>query len=271
MATPLGAPTIARLKNIQLAYHDSGQGGIPLLLIHGFCGSSGYWQEVIPALSAVSRVIAPDLRGHGQSSAGEAPCSMDDLADDLLQLLDHLNIPQAVVFGHSLGGYITLSLAERYPQRLLGLTLVHSTAHPDAEAAKLNRDKGMANIQDNGIRPFVDGLIPKLFASAHLSSMPEHVDYALKIGYNTSAEGAIHALQAMRDRPDRNHVLEQFQSPILLIAGEDDQVVPADKVFSVVRPSIQTAIIENAGHMGMLENPEALIQRMIAFISELIS
>ncbi len=263
--TAIPTRTIAQLSSIELAYQEVGL-GIPLLLIHGFCGSSSYWDRVVPALSQAHRVIVPDLRGHGQSSAGAAPCTIDELAEDLVQLLDHLNIPQAAVFGHSLGGYIALAMAERHPQRLLGLSLIHSTAYPDSAEAKANRDKGIAAISSHGVDPFVDTLVPKLFAQMNLTVMPEQVDLAKEIGYGTSASGAIHALHAMRDRPDRNHVLETFESPMLLLAGEHDQIIPIDRAFSVSRSSIDTVVLEQAGHMSMLELPEALIDSIAAFM-----
>ncbi len=267
--TSIPTKSIAQLASVRLAYQDAGQ-GTPLLLIHGFCGSSAYWDRVAPALAQRFRVIVPDLRGHGQSDAGTAPCAIDDLAEDLIGLLDHLNIPRAAVFGHSLGGYTALAMAERHPQRLLGLALVHSTAYPDSAEAKANRDKGAAAISSEGIRPFVDGLVPKLFAPANVTAMPDQIRLAQEIGYGTSAEGAIHALQAMRDRPDRNHVLETFPAPILLLAGEHDQIVPIDRAFSVTRDSIETAVLERAGHMSMLEHPEALIEQIQAFMQHFI-
>ncbi len=241
-----------------LAYRDEGTGA-PLVLIHGFCGSSQYWQEVIPALATEFRVIAPDLRGHGDSSAPDESYTMDKMADDLARLLDHLELPKVVMFGHSLGGYVTLAFAEKYADKLTGFSLVHSTAYPDDEKGKENRLKGMESIRENGMEPFIKALVPKLFAPDHVTTMQDAVQLARQIGLATDPQGAIRTLEGMRDRPDRNHVLRNAQIPILLVAGENDQIIPKEKTFSVDAPHVRQELIPSAGHMGMLEAPEALV------------
>src|SRR5690554_1397428 len=138
--TNLQAIQIAHINDIELAYIDQGQGPA-VVLIHGFCGSSGYWKHIIPKLSTSYRVIAPDLRGHGLSSAGSKTGTVELLADDIAALLCHLHIEQAIVFGHSLGGYVTLALVERHSELVRKFSLVHSTALPDSEEAKLKRSQ----------------------------------------------------------------------------------------------------------------------------------
>lgn len=240
-------------------YTEQGEGQA-IVLLHGFCGSSDYWTSVAPELARHYRVITPDLRGHGQSHIVNPSFRIEDMAQDVVQLLDELQVEQAIVFGHSLGGYITLALAEQDAGRLQGFSLVHSTANPDAEVAKENRLKAVQTIQEQGIVPFVDGLIPKLFAPDHVQSMPDLVERCKQIGYRTSTEGAVGASLAMRERPDRNHVLASTQLPVLLVAGEADQIVPPDKLFTVSGPHIQQAVLSSAGHMGMMETPDAFIE-----------
>ncbi|OPA74316.1 alpha/beta hydrolase [Paenibacillus selenitireducens] len=248
-----------------LFYKEQGQGQ-PIVLLHGFCGSSDYWTSVVPELARQYRVITPDLRGHGQSQIINPSFRIEDMAQDVVQLMDELQIERAIVFGHSLGGYITLALAEQAAERLQGFSLVHSTANPDAEAAKENRLKAVKTIQEEGIVPFVDGLIPKLFAPDHVQSMPELVEHSKQIGYQTLPEGAMGASLAMRERPDRNHVLASTPLPVLLVAGEADQIVPPEKSFTVTGSHIQQAVISAAGHMSMMESPDALIEVIHHFV-----
>jgi 3-oxoadipate enol-lactonase len=258
---------IASINNRQIAYVDEGQGPA-VVLIHGFCGSSAYWEHIIPVLSPSYRVIAPDLRGHGQSPTHSETSSMELLADDIAALLVHLHIDQAVVFGHSLGGYVTLALIERHPDLVRKFSLIHSTALPDSEEAKEKRSQGIEHIREHGITSFVDGLIPKLFAEAHLKTMAGQVQATIELGYLTSPEGAMHSLEGMRLRPDRNQVLRDHLVPILLVAGSEDQVIPAERMFTVTGAHIQTTIISGVGHMSMLEAPEQLTFVMTSFIKD---
>ncbi|CAG7657416.1 alpha/beta fold hydrolase [Paenibacillus allorhizosphaerae] len=252
-----------------IAYSDQGE-GVPVVLLHGFCGSSAYWDEVVPLLAQGCRVIVPDLRGHGGSSArAEQQYSMDDFADDTAALLDALDTGRVVLLGHSLGGYATLAFAEKYPDKLLGFGLIHSTAFPDDEKGKEGRLKSQQTIKQQGLPTFLDGLIPKLFAPAHVETMPEAVRKAKDIGLGTNPEGAVATLEGMRTRPDRNHVLSAAAVPVLLVAGTADQIIPLERAFSVSGERIEQKRIDGAGHMSMMEAPGELTKIILDFIGRL--
>ncbi|MEH7483137.1 alpha/beta hydrolase [Neobacillus drentensis] len=252
------------LQDTSIAYIDKGEGK-PIILLHGFCGSSGYWEHVIPALSADYRVIAPDIPGHGQSDPLTGNSTIENIADQMKNLLDELNLPEVTMFGHSLGGYITLAFAEKYSGRLNGYSLIHSTAFPDSEEAKKGRLANIEKVNRSGIYSLIDGLVPKLFSPENQDE--NYVSEAMEIGYSTSAEGAIDALNAMKDRPDRNHVLEASTLPILLIAGEQDQIIPSEKTFSVSKANIKHSLIKDSGHMSMYENAMELISEIQGYLS----
>ncbi|WP_144548144.1 alpha/beta fold hydrolase [Bacillus sp. X1(2014)] len=259
---------IKKLKanDSSMAYIDSGEGK-PIVLLHGFCGSSSYWEFVIPTLSADYRVIALDLPGHGQSDPLQGSSTIENLADQVKNLLDALNLPEVTMFGHSLGGYITLAFAEKYGGQLSGYSLIHSTAFPDSEEAKKARSANIEKVNKSGIYLLIDGLVPKLFSPENQDE--NYVGIAMEIGYTTSAEGAIDALNAMKDRPDRNRVLESSTLPILLVAGERDQIIPAEKTFSVSKANIRQSIIKDSGHMSMFENPMELVSEIQEFLAHL--
>ncbi|MEH7415386.1 alpha/beta hydrolase [Neobacillus drentensis] len=244
------------LTNSTITYIDEGEGK-PIVLLHGFCGSSEYWSEVIPGLSKNYRIIAPDLPGHGGSTTSLKNYSISDIADIMNEFLGELDVEKVTMFGHSLGGYITLAFAEKYGHSLNGFSLVHSTAFPDSEEAKQGRSTNIEKVKKDGIKTLIDGLVPKLFSPDHLEE--QYIESAKQIGYRTPSEGAIHTLSAMRDRPDRNSVLEAASLPVLLIAGEKDQIIPAEKTFSVSKANIKQTIIKDSGHMSMYEQPDELI------------
>jgi pimeloyl-ACP methyl ester carboxylesterase len=253
------------LSNLSLSYLDRGEGEA-IVLLHGFCGSHAYWDEVMPILSKNNRVIVPDLPGHGDSTFPKGNYELEYMADTLLELLDKLSIEKVTLFGHSLGGYITLAFAQKYEERLLGFSLIHSTAHADSETAKDGRNASIEKVQKEGITAFIDGLIPKLFAEENLETQATVVQKAKDIGYKTTEEGAIGMLNAMKNRPDRNHVIENSNLPALLIAGEKDQVIPPEKTFSVKKDSVSQALIKGAGHMSMMEKPDSLIAEIQHFL-----
>ncbi|MEK0317106.1 alpha/beta fold hydrolase [Cohnella sp. 56] len=254
------------LKNgLGVSYTDEGEGA-PLLLLHGYCGSRGYWDEALPLLSAHARVVAPDARGHGESDAAEGTYAMEQLAEDAVQLLDALGIDRAYVFGHSMGGYAALALAERYPDRLRGLGLVHSTTFPDDDNGRANRDKVAARIASEGMRGHIEDLIPKLFAPDNLKTMQDRVERAKEIGFAASPQAGIGAALGMKERPDRRGVLERLALPILLLAGESDQVIAAEKRFPVSGADVTHRLLAGAGHMSMIERPEAFAQAILEFV-----
>ena len=248
-----------------IAYESQGQGET-VVLLHGFCGSSAYWEKVQPLLADQYQVIAPDLRGHGASDAPLGAYTIEQMADDVAELLDKLGIAKYTLLGHSMGGYVALSLAERYASRLRGFGLIHSTGYSDNEEAKTKRLQAVTSIRSEGITKFIDGLVPGLFAPNHLEKLTSEVNRVKEIGYRTPPQGAGGAALAMRERQDRRDVMENVALPLLLVAGEYDQVVPLAKLFTTEGPQVTKAVIKGAGHMSMYEAPEQLAAVITDFL-----
>ena len=259
---------MVRAGNTEVSYYDEGNGK-PLILIHGFAGSKQYWDKILPRLSNENRVIAIDLPGHGESGMGKDRYSIEDMASTIKEFLDQLGLDKVTMFGHSLGGYITLSFAELYPEYLNGFSLVHSTANPDSQEAKEARETNAKKIQDEGAGSFIDGLSKKLFSPENTEVNAKEIEETVKIGMKTKVDGLVSALLAMKNRPDRNHVLQDTELPVLLVAGEQDQIIPAEKTFTVSRQNIEEKIIKNSGHMSMYEQPEELVQVMKDFLARI--
>jgi pimeloyl-ACP methyl ester carboxylesterase len=255
----------AEVNGTAISYYDEGQGE-PIVLIHGFCGSKDYWQKVVPGLAEKYRVIAVDLPGHGGSGLPEGYVSVEAMAEMIQSAVLELGLEKVSLIGHSLGGYVTLALAEAYEDKLKQFLLVHSTANPDSEEGKKGREVAAGKIDSEGIKSFVDGLVPNLFAPGE--KQPEELQQAKEIGYGTNPEGAKAALKAMKQRPDRNHVLKNTKLPVLIVAGEKDQIVPPEKSFTVVGPNIKQVTIKGAGHMSMYEAPAELVEVIRGFLEE---
>lgn len=253
-------------KDISLYYEDRGV-GTPIVLLHGFCGSHAYWKYIIEDLSTHYRVIAIDLRGHGKSAVSEDPFSIEEMAHDVQLLLQQLEIEQATVFGHSLGGYITLALFENNPELVEAFGLVHSAATPDSEEAKAGRDKAVNRIREEGMSGFIDDLAQKLFAKKNTETKTNEIECVKKIGVTTKVNGAVGALSAMKERKDRQHVIKESDAHILLVAGKEDQIIPIENALGAKGPNIQQVILEESGHMSMLEEPTGLVEAMSQFLN----
>ncbi|AYC28616.1 alpha/beta fold hydrolase [Paenisporosarcina cavernae] len=253
------------LRDGNLFYEVHGTGEA-ILLLHGFCGSSAYWDDVVPTLAKSHQVFVLDLPGHGASDASFGNYEMEYMADLLRDFLDAVHIDKVTMIGHSLGGYITLAFAEKYEDRLNGFSLVHSTSLADSEEGKEGREAAIAKIESEGLPAFIEGLIPKLFApNAETDSLQEK---AKAIGYKTSKEGAVGFLRAMKNRKDRTTTLEDSSVKALLVAGEKDGVIPPEKTFLVNRERLSLALIKDAGHMSMMEQPSQLIEKLESFLEE---
>lgn len=260
------------LKNgITLAYYDSAAAEqLPLVvLLHGYCGSSSYFKELAPLLQQSCRVLIPDLIGHGASASSEQETyALDEQALLIIEWLNGIGVTNAHMLGHSLGGYITLAVAEQKPQFLKSFGLIHSTALPDSEQAKQNREQAIRTVQEQGVKVFVDGLVPKLIAADH----PERerlIETSSAIGYGTSAAAVIGYARGMKERPDRTSLIGQTDLPVLLISGAKDAIVSAEGTFAGRQASTACHIIEEAGHMGMLEAPQQLAAIIKQAIGEL--
>lgn len=253
---------------LPIRYADRGEGPV-LVLLHGFVGSADYWERVVPMLEGHFRCIVPDLLGHGESDAPTGPYTIEQLADGVLQLLDVLDIEQAILLGHSMGGYTALSFAERYPERLRAFGLVHSMPLPDDEAGKEKRTAVAERVLREGTKPFVEQSAPNWFAPNAAARMPAELDRVLQIGYETKPEGAAGAALAMRERPDRGHVIRESQLPILLIAGSEDGIAPPEKAFAAENARTSKFVIEGCGHMSLFEAPQELARHIASFAERL--
>ena len=194
-----------------------------LLLIHGFPLSSQMWAPQLEELGEFARVIAPDLRGHGQSDSVPGPYSMTMLADDCADLLGHLNVATPfVVCGLSMGGYIALEFYRRYPEHVAGLILAATRAGADSAEGKANRDKAIQLAKGEGATAVSAGMLPKLLAPKNYESDEELVEIAQDVMNSASLNGVVGALAAMRDRVDSTPMLPDIEVPVLIIHGADD-------------------------------------------------
>jgi pimeloyl-ACP methyl ester carboxylesterase len=261
----------AIVNGITLTYDDRGS-GLPLLLIHGFPLSRQMWRPQLGTLSdAGFRVIAPDLRGFGESDAPDGPYSMELFADDLVALMDHLGIESAVVGGMSMGGYVLFNLLERYPERIRGACFIVTRANADDEAVKERRLALARDVMKFGLKVVADAFEPLLFAEESMFERPKLVSDVYRWMSANDSRGVAGGLLAMRERKDYTELLSGFSIPALAIGAAEDKAAPPEnaRIIAAGVPGCRLAVIPHAGHMANLENPGAFNAAMLEFLRSL--
>ena len=257
------------LPGLLVAYTDEGEGR-PLLLLHGYPLSRRLWQPQVSGLSATGRLIAPDLRGHGQTDATPGPCSVEQYADDAARLLDALGLTQPIIVGGlSMGGYIALAFQRRHPQRVAGLILAATRAGADSAEGKAKRDEAAAAARAQGTRAIIDSMLPKMLAPRTYQTRPDIVAEARAIMAATPVAGILGALAALRDRPDATQQLATIRQPVLVIHGADDQLIPpsAAEAMAQALPNSRLALLPGCGHLLNLEQPAAFTAAVRTFVT----
>jgi pimeloyl-ACP methyl ester carboxylesterase len=255
-----------------LDYDDVGPGPV-VVLLHGFPFDRSLWKAQETSVGSVYRVIAPDLRGHGRTAAPEGVYTMDAMADDVMELLDALQITEPVVLGgQSMGGYVALSAALRYPDRFRGLILVNTRAGADAPEAARIRQALAAQVEATGeTGAVVEAMLPKLFSSLTRARHPEVIARLHDVMVRTRALAVAGALRGMAIRPDRTVDLPRLTMPALVLAGADDVITPPAEAEAMARglPNARLEIIPEAGHVAPAENFAACDRAILEFLGRL--
>lgn len=258
-----------KISNLHIAYTDSGIGR-PVVLIHGYPFNRSLWNEQIEALSSTCRVIAPDLRGFGESDAA-ATASMNDMAQDVAHLMDHLEIPQAAIGGLSMGGYVALAFYKQFPSRVRAIVLADTRAQADTEESKQTRAQQAKKALDEGMAGIADTMLPKLLTPETVSKRPEVVKRVRDMMLKTKPEGAAAALRGMAERDDHTELLSKIAVPSLILVGAEDAITPvadSEKMHHAIAGS-RLVVLEHAGHVSNLERTEQFNDALLGFMKEL--
>lgn len=245
--------------------------GDPLLLIHGFPLGSAMWRPQVESPPPGWRVIAPDLRGFGNSPAPAGPVTMDSMADDLAALLAGLGVSSAVVCGLSMGGYVAFALLRRHPSLVRGLVLCDTKADADTEEVRRGRLQSAARVEAEGTGSVVEAMLPKLLSPATARRQAALKEEVRGILESASRAGVAAALKAMAARPDSTPMLRSINVPTQIIVGVDDQITPAGGAQLMARgiPGARIEVIPEAGHLPNLENTAAFDRALAGFLAGL--
>lgn len=242
--------------DLRISFDQSGDKGAPtLVLLHAFPLSRMMWRDQLDGFGARFRVVAPDARGVGETSAFAASPTIETMARDLAALLDLLAIETAIIGGCSMGGYTALEFARLFPHRLSGLILCDTRADPDSEEARQGRDEMMTFARQSDGSAVAEKMVPKLLSEGTPQYRPEVVERVRALSRPLSGESAAMLVQALRDRRNSTPILPLIQVPTLVIGGRDDVPAPLAVMAEMAAriPRSKHVVIENAGHLSSLE------------------
>jgi len=265
----------------RLSFCESGS-GIPVVFLHPTPLDHDYWRPVAGNLAGI-RAITPDLRGHGASELGrglpvggfervpDAPVlAIARLGADVLALLDHLRVRQAVFVGCSIGGYVVLDLWRRAAARIAGLAFVCSKPQPDAEANRDQRAANIAALRQSGTGPLFDGMATSLIGASERARRPE-ILAELRARMTLTQESAIAVQAGLAVRPDSVPTVATIEVPVLAIAaGDDSAVKPVEmEAFRTAQNGCEFHLLPDAGHFAAYEQPEKVAALLAEWLKQI--
>jgi pimeloyl-ACP methyl ester carboxylesterase len=248
-------------RHKKIFYRTTGEGPV-VVLLHGVPFDGSLWSNQFTVFPDY-KLIVPDLPGSGRSEMiddmsmeGMAECIKDIIVHETASLFFKAGEPHSVVvIGHSMGGYITLALAEKYPELLNGFGLFHSTSYADPEEKKEGRKKAITLIKQKGVSEFIKTSIPNLFSPDAKKKTPELIEEQISNAAKFTADALVAYQETMMQRKDRREVLKNAKVPVLFVLGRNDNIVPLqDGLEQCSLADLNDVhILENAGHAGMKE------------------
>jgi 3-oxoadipate enol-lactonase len=253
-----------------MSYRELGEGpGDPLVLLHAFPLNGRMFEPQMEAFSEGRRVISPDYPGFGRSPRTPAQPDIRYYAVAVRNLLDHLGLERVVLGGVSMGGYVAFGCLRLFPQRVSGLVLANTRPEPDSYEIKENRKTMARRVADEGVEVLVELQMGRLLARDTLENNEEVVEKVRAMILESSPNGVVAALGAMRDRPDSTPLLAQIAVPTLIIGGEEDAISSPEVMAAMAEkiPASRHVTLPRAGHLSNLENPEGFNAALEEFLA----
>lgn len=270
--TPSGNDLFISVNGAKVCYDDFGEGAEPIIFLHGFPFDKSAWKPQVDFLKNTYRVIAIDIRGFGKSNVGTEKMSINLFADDLIQFMDALEIETATVCGLSMGGFILLNAANRFPERFSALIFADTQCIADTPQVKEGRTKTIAQIEKEGTEKFAEYFLQAVFHPHTINNERGLIENIRGIIKNNSSEAIIGGLQALASRDETCSTLNKISVPTLILCGMQDTVTPATESEYLNKNIANSLIhlIDNAGHLSNLEKADEFNHYISYFIQEMV-
>jgi pimeloyl-ACP methyl ester carboxylesterase len=241
----------------EIAYTVVGTGR-PVVLLHPFPVHHEFWLPAAPALETRYRLIMPDLRGHGESGAGEGAATMAKHAADVVKICDQEGVGHAAFIGVSIGGYLLFEFWRQHKARIDVLALCNTRAQAETSESRAVRLRSAAEVLEHGIEPFVETMSKKVFGKTTLDARPDLVDAGRRMMRKMSATDISLVQQGMADRPDSVSTLKTIKVPTLIVAGDEDlgSSLADAEIMRQHISGAQLKVFSRAGHYAIFEQPE---------------
>jgi pimeloyl-ACP methyl ester carboxylesterase len=244
--------------------------GTPVVLLHAFPLDGRMWAPQVEALAGSYQVIVPDLRGFGaarEQAVEEA--GMDLLADDVARLLDDRGLDRVVLGGLSMGGYVALAFVRHHADRLGGLLLLDTKAGTDTEQARADRLRMVERVLAEGTGFLPEATLPRVLGKTSLEERPELVERVTALIREQDPRAIAGAQRGMAARPDATDVLAGITVPTLVVAGEEDAIIGPEvgRELAAAIPDARFLLVERAGHLSNLEQPEVVNEALLDFVA----
>ena len=257
------------INNLTVSYSDHGPDDAPVIIfIHGFPLNKSMWNIQVEALKENYRVIAYDIRGHGNSDPGIDEFFIELFVIDLLRLMEKLKIEKSILCGLSLGGYIALNAVLKHPDRFDGLILNDTQCIADTPEIKENRCNAIISIKEKGVEQYADEIIKKLFAQETFTKNKNVIDAVREMIISTPKQSLCNTLHALAERKETCDQLPEINIPVLIMVGQEDKITPiaaAQQMHEKILNS-KLEIIQQAGHLSNLEDPTAFNTHLVKFL-----
>jgi len=255
---------IVNYRNINVHYSSQGKGRA-VVLLHGFLENLNMWRDITKELSKKNRVISIDLLGHGKTDNLGYIHTMEEQAKIVKFVLNYLKLRKYILVGHSMGGYTSLAFAELYAESLKGICLMNSSALPDSNERKANRDRAVEAVKYKS-EIFVKMAIPNLFAEDNIEMFKNEIKQVTKEALQISTRGIIAALEGLKIRKDYTYLYHTLKIPIQMIIGKKDPALDYESLIEQTNDTNVLLIEFPDGHMSHFENKHELINALKLFI-----
>jgi len=253
-------------------YYDVAGSGPPVVLLHPFPAHHEFWLPLAKFLSSGYQLILPDLRGHGESTLGEGPATMQKHAADIARVMDAAGVDRAPLIGVSIGGYAIFEFWRRFRDRVTALVLCNTKAATDNSEGRAARLEAANDVLQRGTEPFFEGMLQKVLAETTRRLRPDLVEGAHRMMRKMSAEGVAGVQRGMAERPDSVSTLKTIAVPTLIITGDEDTITGLGEA-EVMKQNIaaaQTKVIPQAGHYSPWEQPEEVGKVLRQFLDSTV-
>lgn len=259
------------MNKFELSYDDVGKGDIPIIFLHGYPFDKTMWQNQVDYFTSSHRLILCDIRGFGKSKDEESALSIDLFTADLIEFMDKLIIEKAILCGLSMGGFIALNAIKNNPDRFEALILCDTQCISDCSEVKEKRYNSIADIEENGVLSFNEEFITSVFHKKSILNKNRLVSQLRSVVFSNSCHIIKQGLTAIAKRSETCSILEDIQIPTLILCGREDEVTPLEQseYLNVNIKNSELHIIDDAGHISNLEQPEAFNQHLYYFLSKL--